>query len=526
FRKEEEEGVPGEFGKVCHIKKQRRKRQKLLIIDLFFDFAKNTTLHGLRYITEVGLTVIEKVFWVLTFLASVILCFMLIERVWHKWWYSPVIVSFNEKMVPVGEVPFPSITICPQWKCKTSAYNYTDKQIKHRWGKPKNMSEIDDETYSNERILLEDAYLIAPKLDEAMYSCRWRGTYSSCKRYFTEVLTREGVCFNFNALAYKDIFKTESIQHDYKYLNSTTPINKWDIISGYTTSENVTEKKKEYPRRGRENGANPDLEIMLLEDSADIDDSCNSLSNGWKIYLQHPADLPQSSLYYYAAIAKQVTSLALKFSILNTSESLINYKPEQRQCYFPKDRDLKYFAMYTPDNCQLECLSLYTYEKCKCVWFHMPHNNGSEICTASQQTCVENAQDELASNNLKYGKCNCLPSCDSVHYDAEILKTEFDLQKYNNSIKMIHNRTLQDNRRYSRLEIYFKEPRFVSMRRSELFGLTDFLANCGGLLGLFLGFSFLSFVEIFYFCTLRLWCTLKNDMKNEKKKLKESVYKK
>ncbi|XP_061710717.1 pickpocket protein 28-like [Cydia pomonella] len=91
---------------------------------------------------------------------------------------------------------------------------------------------------------------------------------------------------------------------------------------------------------------------------------------------------------------------------------------------------------------------------------------------------------------------------------------------------MIDNRTLKGNRRYSRLEIYFKEPRFVSMRRSELFGLTDFLANCGGLLGLFLGFSFLSLVEIFYFCTLRLWCTLKNDMKNEKKKLKESVYKK
>ncbi|XP_061710716.1 pickpocket protein 28-like [Cydia pomonella] len=423
MEKEEEEGVPGEFGKVCHIKKQRRKRQKLLIIELFLDFAKNTTLHGLRYITEVGLTVIEKVFWVLTFLASVVLCFILIERVWHKWWYSPVIVSFNEKLVPVGEVPFPSITICPQWKCKTSAYNYTDRRIKYRRGRPKNMSEIDNEIFDKEKIMLEDAYLVcekfswpiltqrrtktnkslvdniirmAPKLKETMYTCRWRGSFVSCNQYFTEVLTREGVCFNFNALSYNDIFKIKSIQSDYKYLNSTTPINKWDIISGYTTtSENVTEKTKEYPRRGRENGAHPDLEILLLEDSADIDDSCNSLSNGWKIYLQHPADLPQSSLYYYAAIAKQVTSLALKFSILNTSESLINYKPEQRQCYFPKDRNLKYFATYTPDNCQLECLSLYTYEKCKCVWFHMPHDNGSEICTAQQQICVERAQGKF-----------------------------------------------------------------------------------------------------------------------------------
>lgn len=58
-------------------------------------------------------------------------------------------------------------------------------------------------------------------------------------------------------------------------------------------------------------------------------------------------------------------------------------------------------------------------------------------------------------------------------------------------------------RNFSKLEMYFKRPRFISMRRSELFGVTDFLANCGGLLGLFLGFSFLSLVEIFYFLTLR-----------------------
>lgn len=50
------------------------------------------------------------------------------------------------------------------------------------------------------------------------------------------------------------------------------------------------------------------------------------------------------------------------------------------------------------------------------------------------------------------------------------------------------------------------------MLRSELFGLTDFLANCGGLLGVFLGFSFLSLVEIFYFFTLRY--ILKTDDSN------------
>jgi acid-sensing ion channel, other len=51
--------------------------------------------------------------------------------------------------------------------------------------------------------------------------------------------------------------------------------------------------------------------------------------------------------------------------------------------------------------------------------------------------------------------------------------------------------------------LYFSEELFTSLRRSELYGGTDFLANCGGILGLFMGFSFLSLLEVIYFFTIR-----------------------
>lgn len=69
----------------------------------------------------------------------------------------------------------------------------------------------------------------------------------------------------------------------------------------------------------------------------------------------------------------------------------------------------------------------------------------------------------------------------------------------------------------ARLSIFFKENQFLSSKRSELYGTTDFLANVGGLLGLFMGVSTLSFVELVYFCTVRLITNLKM----RKKKLKE-----
>lgn len=59
------------------------------------------------------------------------------------------------------------------------------------------------------------------------------------------------------------------------------------------------------------------------------------------------------------------------------------------------------------------------------------------------------------------------------------------------------------------LTVFFKETQFITSERNELYGNTDFLANCGGLLGLFTGFSVISFVEIIYFLTLRCLCNIR-----------------
>lgn len=53
------------------------------------------------------------------------------------------------------------------------------------------------------------------------------------------------------------------------------------------------------------------------------------------------------------------------------------------------------------------------------------------------------------------------------------------------------------------VRIFFKENQFLASKRSELFGLTDFLANVGGLLGLFLGISAIGVAELGYFFIIR-----------------------
>jgi Amiloride-sensitive sodium channel len=57
---------------------------------------------------------------------------------------------------------------------------------------------------------------------------------------------------------------------------------------------------------------------------------------------------------------------------------------------------------------------------------------------------------------------------------------------------------------YTHITIYFRESEIFSSQRSEVYGSTDFLASCGGLLGLCLGISVLSLLEIVYYCTIHL----------------------
>lgn len=60
-----------------------------------------------------------------------------------------------------------------------------------------------------------------------------------------------------------------------------------------------------------------------------------------------------------------------------------------------------------------------------------------------------------------------------------------------------------------RLFFSYKSPTFEAAVRSENFGMSDFVAGCGGLLGLFMGISVLSILEIVYFFTIHLILNVK-----------------
>jgi acid-sensing ion channel, other len=88
-------------------------------------------------------------------------------------------------------------------------------------------------------------------------------------------------------------------------------------------------------------------------------------------------------------------------------------------------------------------------------------------------------------------QCDCLPSCNSIDYNINV---HFEKFKTENGSK----------EERASMSVYFADDEFIVMKRYASFGTVTLLSNVGGLLGLFLGASVMSFIEIFYFFVIRL----------------------
>lgn len=116
----------------------------------------------------------------------------------------------------------------------------------------------------------------------------------------------------------------------------------------------------------------------------------------------------------------------------------------------------------------------------------MPRDNTTRICSNPDMECFKSIKEEMlllefnltkSSDSTIKTLCGCLPSCTFTSYDAEVSEKH----QYNQGRS--GKKEWMNGRIYSRLSIFFKEFEFTSLKRSELYGTTGFVSNCGGLLG-------------------------------------------
>lgn len=182
-----------------------------------------------------------------------------------------------------------------------------------------------------------------------------------------------------------------------------------------------------------------------------------------------------------------------------------------RQCYFNDERELQFYRVYNKPNCELECLANAVYHECGCVGFAAPSICGyyilfelicnyiragldtTPICERTNEIdCMQSIKDRYLAGLLPMHRhtCNCLPACNTVEYEAEQV-IAIDRMADHNEVAVL---------------LMFKDNEIDSQKRIVRFGPIQLAGNCCGLLGLFMGISILSLVELVYFFSLRLIC--------------------
>lgn len=169
---------------------------------------------------------------------------------------------------------------------------------------------------------------MAPSFDEMLFVCKWRNApLFTCQNLFTEVLTEEGVCYTFNVLESEEMFREESIQKDYDYINHQNNSRKstdWTLEGGYTGR-----RMDPYPERVLGAGARAGLFILLRLYEYDMDYICRGPVQGFKILLHTPGEIPPVSKQYFRVPLNQEVVVSVRPNMITTSDGLKHYEPSR-----------------------------------------------------------------------------------------------------------------------------------------------------------------------------------------------------
>ncbi|CAL8136814.1 unnamed protein product [Orchesella dallaii] len=445
------------------------------------EFLTESSLHGLKYIGEPQRHIVERAFWIVTFIVGVAAAGYLIYEVFDRYEETPVIVSFQSKEQSVDTIPFPAVTFCfnmqftkekveslnrsrdafvkgePEydaisekldlidsiWKSRKSFFRAYSGNIvyyltaRNDYYYIKNQSKLQEEIID---ILLE----FTPSCEDMIPFVMLDGSniYKSKVQIFNPVITEYGKCCTFNMLPTPLMFKQPSVGKENVGDLFSNPVlgtkskmwwnqadiddwQKWSYEKGFILSPDSYKSqiswrnmKLSHPFRNQRLGYSYGLSVVIKTFEPYRDDIT---FHGTTFMLNNPVDTPRVSQFPSVIGSKQEVFIKIHPDITIADPDIKDLKIEKRQCLFGKDKRLKYFRPYTQDNCFEDCIANLIETECGCSMFYMPRPNETVLCElfsmTFEGTCVS---DTLSLLNKKEICGDCLPLCEYIDYNFEM----------------------------------------------------------------------------------------------------------
>ena len=454
--------------------------------EILIECGQLTTAHGIANILRAKNKLL-KVFWILFLLLATLTSIYLIIRMVSS--YLDFEVVTKTIMVNEHSVEFPTITICN----KNLFSTLNDKKIFDTYHKNIQNQSFNEQSYS----LFTLAYRLSQyhnasfglKLSELIIECSFGNI--PCN------------------------FTTDFVQVSYLFYGNCFRYN-----SGKDSSGNQTTIKKMF-HVGHFNG----LQLKVYTGSPEL--SFSSASTGLHIMIHNSSDNPygwegfQVSTGFETNIAVNRLFISKKESPYSEciSESAIESKTHE----FLKQTNNSGYK-YRRGHCNTVCYQKLQIDKYGCYTLLFDKIDSSKPCLSENeinQSYNYYFNEILPKLHDPHCKPKCPLECDSVNYNYLITQggypTAFYMKFRGLNVSDIEN----FKKSHLSLNIYYDSFEYTKIEELVKTDFIDLISGIGGTLGLFIGISLLSIIEIFELIFLLIEALFKRDkvwaLKNNKR---------
>ncbi|XP_011699645.1 PREDICTED: pickpocket protein 28-like [Wasmannia auropunctata] len=417
----------------------------------FYVYCDNTNLHGFRYISMGGSSIIESVLWFVVCISSIVFCVILMLRLWANYSNNPIVTTIYTSN-PIWNVPFPAVTICNNNKVYRPHADLIAKDFA--------------------------SYLMQP-CSALLLRCAWLGKIHDCGKIFKTVKSNEGFCCSFNS--HYDL----NVGH----LSNDTYYNFTDFN---VSSEDPPGVRKilNVPGSGRDVGL-----AVALNIEPDKYKATSRPYVGATVMIHDPIDFPDIGAHVASVQPGHVLAISVAGTSIKGMESLRSIPLEKRSCYF--DNEVPGEVRYSYQSCISQCISRNIYRLCGCLPFYYPEEReGIKKCYLPDINCLLHVRNFAKTRTCK----RCLPQCSDMMYniDPENMKME-DVGFYSDLTYGF------DINNVSFVYVFFGDVSYVEYRKENVISWDSLLASFGGIFGLCLGGSVMSVIELAYLVARQLY---------------------
>ena len=314
-------------------------------------------------------------------------------------------------------------------------------------------------------------------------------------------------------------------------------------------------------RNGLVNG----LQLILDAESYDYASS-ETGTEGFFLSMLHQLDIPIMRNTGINVEVGQTNNIVVVPTLMSTTDGARSrFNPQERQCYFEDEITLKHLPhdnsfRHDISNCLFEATLQKIESECQCIPTYFTDVSEFPSCQGQQVSCMNDLKERIGefraimdSNTEKL----CLSNCQDQTFSVSLTQASYPNSHsfvHTKEYQLIHNKLLRSclgdrnaslqqayptlcitllditanqqeiekevvryaKENIAKVNIFFKDPFVKKIVREEKISQIAFVGTVGGLLGLFLGFSFISSLEIFYMIFLRIWlkCSIKKKEKS------------